>query len=83
MRFYSDPAENRVTIENMPRKIRELIHDLQRAGFYEISGAGKGSHRKFVHKYYAGAITISGKVGDDAKSYQEKQVEQALEQVKL
>ena len=61
----------------MARKIRELIQDLQSAGFYEISG-GKGSHRKFVHKNYAGAVTISG----DAKIYQEKQVEQALEQVK-
>ena len=52
------------------------------AGFYEISGGGKGSHRKFVHKNYAGAVTISGKIGEDAKTYQEKQVEQALEQVK-
>ena len=27
-------------------------------------------------------VTISGKIGEDAKSYQERQVEQALEQVK-
>ncbi|MFI3156143.1 MAG: type II toxin-antitoxin system HicA family toxin [Methylococcaceae bacterium] len=65
----------------MPKKIRELIQNLQSAGFYEISG-GKGSHRKFVHTNYAGAVTISGKIGEDAKIYQEKQVEQALEQVK-
>ena len=65
----------------MPKKIRELIQDLNSAGFYEISG-GKGSHRKFVHSNYAGAVTISGKLGEDAKNYQEKQVEQALEQVK-
>lgn len=65
----------------MPKKIRELIQNLQSAGFYEISG-GKGSHRKFVHANYAGAVTISGKIGEDAKIYQEKQVEQALEQVK-
>ena len=65
----------------MPRKIRELIQVLQSAGFFEISG-GKGSHRKFVHTNQAGAVTISGKIGDDAKIYQEKQVEQALEQVK-
>jgi len=62
-------------------KIRELLQDLKGAGFYEISGGGKGSHRKFVHKNYAGAVTI-GKIGEDAKTYQEKQVEQALEQVK-
>ena len=65
----------------MPRKLRELIQTLKGAGFYEISG-GKGSHRKFVHKNYAGAVTLSGKIGDDAKSYQEKQVAQAVEQVK-
>jgi len=47
----------------MPKKIRELIQDLKGAGFYEISGGGKGSHRKFVHKKYAGAVTISGKIG--------------------
>jgi len=34
---------------------------------------GKSSHRKFVHTHYAGAITISGKIGQGAKSYQEKQ----------
>jgi len=66
----------------MPRKIRELIQNLKNAGFYEISGSGKGSHRKFTHKNYAGAVTLSGKAGEDAKRYQENQVEQALEQVK-
>jgi predicted RNA binding protein YcfA (HicA-like mRNA interferase family) len=66
----------------MPRKIKELIQDLKSAGFYEIAGGGKGSHRKYAHKNYAGAVTISGKLGEDAKTYQERQVEQALEQVK-
>jgi predicted RNA binding protein YcfA (HicA-like mRNA interferase family) len=62
----------------MPRKIRELIQDLRDAGFYEIIG-GKGSHRKFTHTRYAGAVTLSGTPGDDAKPYQEKQVRQAIE----
>jgi len=66
----------------MPRKIRELIQDLKNAGFYEIPGGGKGSHRKFTHANYAGAVTLSGKSGDDAKSYQERQVKQAIEIVK-
>jgi hypothetical protein len=35
-----------------------------------------------VHQNYAGAVTLSGKIGDDAKNYQEKQVAQAVEQVK-
>ena len=65
----------------MPRKIRELISDLRAAGFNEIAG-GKGSHRKYSHERYPGAITVSGKAGDDAKRYQEKQVAQAIESLK-
>ena len=65
----------------MPRKIRERIQELKDAGFYEIPG-GKGLHRKFTHLQYAGAVTLSGKTGDDAKPYQEKQIKQAIEQVK-
>jgi predicted RNA binding protein YcfA (HicA-like mRNA interferase family) len=66
----------------MSRKIKELIQDLKNAGFYEIPGGGKGSHRKFTHANYAGAVTLSGKSGDDAKPYQEKQVKRAIETVK-
>ena len=65
----------------MPRKIRDLVQDLQRAGFFSIPGGGKGSHRKFVHPAYPGAVTLSGKSGDDAKPYQERQVQRAIEQV--
>ncbi|MBU0567769.1 type II toxin-antitoxin system HicA family toxin [bacterium] len=65
----------------MPRKIRELIQDLSDSGFYEIVGGGKGSHHKFTHIRYLGAVTLSGKPGDDAKSYQEKQVRRAVEEV--
>lgn len=64
----------------MPRKIRELIQDVTQAGFREIAG-GKGAHRKFTHLRYRGAVTLSGKSGDDAKHYQEKQVRRALEEV--
>ncbi|RJP29290.1 MAG: type II toxin-antitoxin system HicA family toxin [Candidatus Omnitrophota bacterium] len=65
----------------MPRKIRELIQSLTEAGFYEIKGGGKGSHRKYTHERYAGAVTISGKLGDDAKPYQELQVKWAIEEI--
>jgi predicted RNA binding protein YcfA (HicA-like mRNA interferase family) len=65
----------------MPRKIRELMRDLLDAGFYEIPG-GKGSHRKLAHARYPGAVTLSGKPGDDAKAYQERQVRRAIEEVK-
>jgi len=64
----------------MPRKIRELIQDLNEAGFCAIRG-GKGSHRKLVHPRYRGAVTLSGQIGDDAKPYQEKQVRRAIEEV--
>jgi predicted RNA binding protein YcfA (HicA-like mRNA interferase family) len=65
----------------MPQKIRDLLKALKNAGFKEIAGAGKGSHRKFVHPKYPGAVTLSGKTGDDAKRYQEKKVAQAIEMV--
>ena len=65
----------------MPRRIRQLIKDLRAAGFQEIEGGGKGSHRKFTHDRYGGAVTLSGQEGDDAKPYQERQVKQAIEEV--
>ena len=65
----------------MPRKIRELVKDLQDAGFDLVGGAGKGSHRKFTHTNYPGAVTLSGRDADDAKKYQEKQVKLAIEEV--
>ena len=55
------------------------MRDLRDAGFYEIPGGGKGSHRKFTHLHYPGAVTLSGADGDDGKHYQEKQVRQAIE----
>jgi len=65
----------------MPRKIRELISDLNRAGFERIAGAGKGSHRKFVHAKFPGAVTLSGKENGDAKRYQEQSIKKAIESV--
>ena len=55
----------------MPRKIRELIRDLERAEF--TNRGGKGSQRNFVHPSGAHA-TLSGRDGDDARHYQENQV---------
>jgi len=62
--------------------VHAIIQDLVEAGFYEIKGTGKGSHRKYTHALYPGAVTISGKSGEDSKRYQEKQVRQAIEEVK-
>jgi predicted RNA binding protein YcfA (HicA-like mRNA interferase family) len=66
----------------VPQKIRDLLKALKSVGFKEISGAGRGSHRKLVHPKYSGAVTVSGNLGDDAKRYQEKQVAQAIEEVR-
>lgn len=60
----------------MPRKIRELISDLRRAGF--ALDRQKGSHRQFKHPSFQGVITLSGGEGDDAKTYQERQVAKAI-----
>ncbi|MBU0676072.1 MAG: type II toxin-antitoxin system HicA family toxin, partial [Proteobacteria bacterium] len=57
----------------MPRKIRQLIQDLEKAGF--VNRGGKGSHRNFLHDK-GSALTLSGRLGDDAKPYQEKLVGQ-------
>jgi len=62
----------------MPRKIRELIAELESAGFK--SRGGRGSHRNFVHLRVARPITIAGKPGDDAKQYQETAVKRAIQE---
>jgi len=56
----------------MPRKIRQLIADLEKAGWRLIPG-GKGSHRKFAHPRSAMRVILSGQPGADALHYQEKQ----------
>ncbi len=60
----------------MPRKLRELIADLEKQGF--VNRGGKGSHRNFTHPRVARPVTISGDAGDDAKRYQEKAVKAAI-----
>jgi predicted RNA binding protein YcfA (HicA-like mRNA interferase family) len=63
----------------MPKKIRELKQQLRRAGFRELPG--KGSHTNWLHRLFTGKITIAGKDGTDAKPYQEREVQQALDEV--
>ena len=64
----------------MPPKIRDLIAELERAGF--INRGGKGSHRNYIHPNVTEPITISGKSGDDAKHYQVRAVRLAIEESK-
>jgi predicted RNA binding protein YcfA (HicA-like mRNA interferase family) len=64
----------------MPPKIRELIAELEAAGF--VDRGGKGSHRNFVHPKVPRPVTISGGSGDDAKHYQVRAVQLAIEESK-
>ena len=63
----------------MPEKIRELKSLLQRAGF--VMRAGKGSHTVWSHARLNASITLSGNDGDDARPYQEKDVQRLIEEV--
>jgi predicted RNA binding protein YcfA (HicA-like mRNA interferase family) len=62
----------------LPPKVRELIQELENAGFK--NRGGKGSHRNFVHPNVAKPIVISGKAGDVAQHYQIKAVKKAIEE---
>jgi len=61
----------------MPKKIRDLIADLEKAGF--VNRGGKGSHRNFEHPRGL-RITLSGQKGDDARRYQEREVKQKIQE---
>ncbi len=60
----------------MPKKIRELKALLRKAGF--TSRPGKGSHTVWPHPQAPQTVTLSG---DDARPYQEKEVQDAIKQV--
>jgi len=61
----------------MPKKIRELKSLLLKAGF--VYRSAKGSHTRWYHPLLPNdPITVSGKDGDDAKRYLEREVNQKL-----
>jgi len=49
----------------MPRvpKVREVLADLQRDGWYLVKS--KGGHRQLKHPVKTGRVTLSGNPGDD------------------
>jgi predicted RNA binding protein YcfA (HicA-like mRNA interferase family) len=59
----------------MPRKIRQLISDLERSGF--VNRGDEGGHRNFEHPKGL-KVTVSGNAGADAHHYQEKLVRRAI-----
>ena len=64
----------------MPKKIRDLKAILEKAGF--TCQSGKGSHTKWSHPRRKRPLVLSGKNGADAKQYQERDVEFALNEVR-
>jgi predicted RNA binding protein YcfA (HicA-like mRNA interferase family) len=63
----------------MAKKIRELKAMLLKAGFTYRSG--KGSHTVWSHPKLEYSLTLSGKDGNDADHYQEKDVRNALRDI--
>jgi predicted RNA binding protein YcfA (HicA-like mRNA interferase family) len=61
----------------MPKKIRELMGELEKAGF--ANRGGKGSHRNYLHPCGT-KLTIRGKPSADAKRYQEKLVKEKIKE---
>jgi predicted RNA binding protein YcfA (HicA-like mRNA interferase family) len=60
----------------MPKKIRELKSMLRKAGF--VNRPGKGSHSVWTHPHVRKSVILAGNDGDDAKRYQEKEVQQRI-----
>ena len=52
---------------------------LRQTGFTEVPG--KGSHTNWIHPLYTEKLTVSGKDGNDAKRYQEKDVQKAIDEI--
>ena len=63
----------------MPRKIRELAAELQRAGLRILPKRRRGSHRMYERPDapHVG-VTLAGNSADDAAPYKEKQVPDAI-----
>ncbi len=56
---------------------------LLKAGFVLLPKRGKGSHSVYRHPLLKEDVKLSGKDGNDAKRYQEKQVKLAMEELIL
>jgi hypothetical protein len=63
----------------MPKKIRELKAKLLKAGCTYRSG--KGDHTVWSHPRSNRSIVVSGKDGADAKPYQERAVDNWLQEL--
>lgn len=75
LRWAVDKPARSTMVLQVPRKLRQLIADLESEGFFRVPT--KSSHRKYRH---AGGTTVilSGQTGADAHHYQEKEVRRAI-----
>ena len=76
-------CHGRLIISPMPRKIRQLKADLRRAGFVIEPMRDKGSHVLWVHRSHPGvSVNLAGHDGDDAHHYQEREVREAIAEIR-
>ncbi len=64
----------------MPRKKRDIRHDLRRLGFHEDQG--KGDHTIFRHPLVPFNIAVDGRDGADAEHYDERNLKRARKALK-
>jgi len=64
----------------MPQNVREIVAELEHAGF--VNRGGKGDHWNFVHPRVPKPTTMSGALGDDAMHYQVRALNRAVEESK-
>jgi predicted RNA binding protein YcfA (HicA-like mRNA interferase family) len=64
----------------MPRKVRQFKKELKDLGF--ISRSGKGSHQVWKHPLLIERITIARKDGDDVPDYLERDLKDAIKELK-
>jgi predicted RNA binding protein YcfA (HicA-like mRNA interferase family) len=63
----------------MVRKIRDLVRDLEDAGFIKLKRRGKGDHEVWRHPAVPNAsVVLDGKPGDDVHPYQETDVKKKI-----
>jgi predicted RNA binding protein YcfA (HicA-like mRNA interferase family) len=64
----------------MPPKIRDLKKQLRKAGFTNSPDRGKGSHSLWIDPNDPGnRVNLAGHDGSDAKPYQVRETEQAIQ----
>ena len=66
----------------MPKKIRELKAIVAKVGYLLQAGRGKGSHTYWKHPLLPEEpLTITGKDGDDAPLYLDKNIQRVLKKL--